>query len=309
VGPIAFQPLFMERVWGGRRLAELFGKPLPDGVPIGESWELVDRPEAQSVTPDGATLHELWSSRRAEVFGARATASDADRFPLLIKLLDAREALSVQVHPPADVAARLGGEPKSEVWFVAAADPGAHVLVGLRAGVSREQFSAALAAGEDVSVLLQRLDVRAGDAIYLPSGRVHAIGAGCVIVEVQQNSDTTYRVFDFNRPGLDGNPRALHIPESLASIDWDDVEPPLLAPDGESVVATEFFTVSRWQLTAPRRATVPGECAVVCVLSGRVSCGEQVFEAGQVFLVPASMDDPSLSPARAAEVLVIELPN
>jgi len=311
VGPIAFAPLFMDRVWGGRRLAEVFDKPLPPDVPIGESWEVVDRLEAQSfamsgVAP-GTTLNELWSARREEVFGTRA-ARYGERFPLLIKLLDAREALSVQVHPPASVAPSLGGEPKSEMWFLADAEPDAYLLVGLREGVTRASFTAALEAGEDVSTKLQRLDVQTGDAIYLPSGRVHAIGAGCLIVEVQQNSDTTYRVFDFNRLGLDGVPRELHIPESMASIDWDDVEPPLLSQDGETVVRTEYFTVSRWLVAEPRPATAPGDCAIVCVLSGRVSCGESVFDAGDFFLVPAACDDPQLWPARAADVLIIELP-
>jgi mannose-6-phosphate isomerase len=301
VGPIAFLPLFMDRVWGGRRLEEVFAKPLPPDVPIGESWEVVDRPEAQSFTTDGTALHELWSTRRDELFGRRASQW-GDRFPLLIKLLDAREALSVQVHPPPGIAEQLGGEPKSELWFLAGADPGAYLLVGLRAGVTREAFTAALEAGEDVSEMLQRLDVERGDAIYLPSGRVHGIGPGCLIVEVQQNSDTTYRVFDYGRP------RELHVAESLASIDWDDVEPPLLPRDGETVVQTEFFTVSRWLLDSPRRATAEGECAIVCVLSGRVSCGTSVFSDGDFFLVPANAQDPQLWPARAAEVLVIELP-
>jgi mannose-6-phosphate isomerase len=301
VSPIAFLPLFLDRVWGGRKLEEVFDKPLPPDVPIGESWEIVDRPEAQSISLDGTPLHELWTQRRTEIFGTRA-AGYGERFPLLIKLLDAREALSVQVHPPASVAAALGGEPKSEMWFLAGADPGAHLLVGLRAGVTRQAFTAALEAGEDVSTMLHRLDVQRGDAIYLPSGRVHAIGPGCLIVEVQQNSDTTYRVFDYGRP------RELHVEQSMASIDWDDVEPPLLPRDSETVAQTPYFSVSHWLLAAPRRATAEGECAIVCVLSGRVSCADQVFTDGDFFLVPASAEDPQLWPARAAEVLVIELP-
>jgi mannose-6-phosphate isomerase len=311
VGPIAFLPLFLDRVWGGQTLAARFGKPLPGGVPIGESWEISDRDDAMSVAtrgvPAGTSLHELWTTRREEVFGTRATRC-GERFPLLVKLLDARDTLSVQVHPPPAVADALGGEPKSEMWFVAAAEPGAHLFAGLRAGVTREGFEAALHAGEDVSTMLHRFDVRPGDAIYLPSGRVHAIGAGCLVVEVQQNSDTTYRVFDFNRPGLDGRPRELHVAEAMASIAWDDVEPSLAEPDGEVVARTPYFTVSHWQLAEPRRATVPGECAVVCVLSGTVSCGDATFTDGDFFLVPAGAEDPQLWPARAAELLLIELP-
>ena len=149
--PITFTPLFMERVWGGRRLETLLGKPLPAGVPIGESWELVDREEAQSVVAGGPwkgrTLGELWSREREAVFGARYAAMKG-RFPLIIKLLDAAEVLSVQVHPPTAVADELCGEAKTEMWVVLDAEPGAALYAGLKAGVTRERFEAALRRGE-----------------------------------------------------------------------------------------------------------------------------------------------------------------
>jgi mannose-6-phosphate isomerase len=289
--PIAFTPLFMERVWGGRRLETAYGKALPPDAVIGESWELVDRPEAQSTTSDGVDLHALWADpgSRASVFGARGVASAAPRFPILVKLLDARDTLSVQVHPPAAIASQLGGEPKSEAWVLAAADPGAHLYVGMRAGVTRDAFETALAAGEDVSAMLHRVDVGAGDAIYIPSGRVHAIGGGCLIAEIQQNSDTTYRVFDFNRPGLNGRPRELHVQESLRAIDFDDVDPPLANGDDETIVVMADFELDRWTLPAgEERAAAPaGEAAVVLVLSGEIGCGGAAFGPGQLFLTPA----------------------
>ena len=307
--PIAFLPLFMDRVWGGRKLEEAFDKPLPPDVPIGESWEVVDRPEAQSVVLSGPfsgkTLHDLWTEERERVFGARARDL-GDRFPVLIKLLDARDTLSVQVHPPVDKADELGGEPKNELWYLAGADEGAHLFVGLNAGVTREAFAQALEAGEDVSTMLQRLEVERGDAIFIPSGRVHAIGGGCLIVEVQQNSDTTYRVFDFNRPGLDGQPRELHIEESMASIDFDDVEPPLDRPaeDG-TIAATPFFSVRRCVLDDAKGLARDGECAIVAVLDGTATCDNEHFPPGQLFLLPAEDPPPVAGPA---EVLVIELP-
>lgn len=312
---LTFTPLFMERVWGGRRLATDLGKPLTDGTVIGESWEIVDRPEAQSVVSDGpragATLHELWSGAdRAALFGGRAARHTSDRFPLLIKLLDCEDTLSIQVHPPAAVAPSLGGEPKTEMWVIAGARPDAHLFAGLAAGVTRERFETALAVGEDVSALLQRLDVQVGDVMFLPSGRVHAIGAGNLIVEVQQNSDTTYRVYDFDRPGLDGRPRALHVDQSLASIDWDDHEPELVTPAGDVLVSNEIFDVQRWSLDAPRRATDPGECAIVCPVAGTVTVDDLELESGHFALLPADADDLVLHPGAgaAATVLRIALP-
>jgi mannose-6-phosphate isomerase len=159
--------------------------------------------------------------------------------------------------------------------------------------------------------MLHRIDIVAGDAIFIPAGRVHAIGGGSLIVEVQQNSDTTYRVFDFNRPGLDGNPRDLHVEASLASIDWDDFEPTLEPPhpDRESVLATRYFAVERWELTHPRRAALPDEFALVCVLRGSVACGGVTLGPGDVMLVPASPAGSDLEPDGGdAEVLVVTLP-
>jgi len=142
-------------------------------------------------------------------------------------LLDAREKLSLQVHPPAHKAAALGGEPKTEMWYIADAAPDADLFVGLKRGVTRAEFEQKISTGE-VAGCFHRVPVKRGDAMFLPSGRVHAIGAGLVIFEIQQNSDTTYRVFDWNRVGLDGKPRELHVPQSLASIDFDDFEPALV---------------------------------------------------------------------------------
>jgi len=293
--PLTFEPVFMERVWGGRRLATLFGKELPEGAVIGESWELVDRPgAAESVVAEGSpfagrTLGSLWADvgLRPSLFGT-AAASLGERFPLLIKLLDCEQTLSVQVHPPAAVAAALGGEPKTEMWVIVDAAPDACLYAGLRRGVTRAAFEAALTAGDDVAAMLHRVPVQRGDVMFLPSGRVHAIGAGNVIVEIQQNSDTTYRVFDFNRPGLDGRPRELHVPESLASIDWDDFDPALVEPRGEELVHNEIFRVDRLSLDRPRVVSSPSSCAVLISVEGSVSCGGSEFPPGRLFLVPAA---------------------
>ena len=203
--PLTFHPIFKERVWGGREIERLYGKKLPPGAVIGESWEISDRPGDASVIANGAlagkNLRWLMENHRAELLGDAKPASE-NRFPLLIKILDAREKLSLQSIRRTG-AAEFGGETNTEMWFIADAAPGAELYVGLNHGVTRAEFE------RNIRRLGGRMfssPSRApGDAMFLTSGRVHALGAGIVIFEIQQNSDTTYRVFDWNRAGLDGN--------------------------------------------------------------------------------------------------------
>lgn len=299
--PLVFEPLFMERVWGGRRLELLYQKKLPTGARIGESWEIVDREEAQSVVHDGPhrghTLHELWQEHRAEIFGEGLP--DSPRFPLLVKMLDAQDRLSLQVHPPAAIAGELNGEPKTEMWYLAQAEPGAELFAGLNAPTDRAQFETALHEGRAAD-LVQRLAVETGDAIFIPSGRIHAIGAGCLIVEIQQNSDTTYRVFDWNRPGLDGSPRMLHVEQSLQSVNFQDVNPPLEArAEGVATLADcPFFRVERWPLPEARRAleNTGGRFAIFTCLAGKVHCAGADFHPGEFFLVPAGLAEAEVRP-------------
>lgn len=294
--PLVFEPIFMERVWGGRQLETVYDKRLPPAGSIGESWEIVDRPEAQSVVRSGAlrgrTLQQLWTENRPEIFGE---LPDAPRFPLLVKLLDAQEKLSVQVHPPAGIASELGGEPKTEFWYIAHAAPAAELYVGLRKGSGRAEFEAALCEGA-VADHVHRLAVKTGDAMFLPSGRVHAIGAGNLIVEIQQNSDTTYRVFDWNRLGGDGRPRKLHIEESLRCIDFGDCQPALAQASGELLVRHNQFEVQKWQLAARRTAGPAGQFAIVFCLAGAIECAGLSVKPGEFLLVPSSLRDRVLEP-------------
>lgn len=284
--PIRFQPHYQSRVWGGRRLETLLHRTLPDAsTPFGESWEVSDRTEAMSTTANGLTLRDLWQNHRQEVFGS--LRSSAPVFPLLMKILDACDDLSIQVHPPASVAAELKGDPKTEMWFVAHADPGAKIYAGLKRGVTRGQFDAALQNGT-LAEVVHVLHPRTGDCLFIPSGRIHAIGAGLLIYEIQQNSDTTYRVFDWNRVGLDGKPRALHISESLASIDFDDFEPEMqtTAADG-TLVACEHFHVRLATTGAELGKT--GENLTVAVTRGQIDVDGEVLRAGDFVLLPAAM--------------------
>ena len=290
---IRLEPVYMDRVWGGRELETRYGRSLPQpGMPYGESWEVVDRAGEQSVVRggifDGRTLHELWTLHRAEVFGTDAPVSE--RFPLLIKILDARETLSLQVHPPVSAAAALGGEPKTEMWVIAGAEPGACLYAGVNPGVTPESFAAALADGT-VAALVPQLPVQEGDFIFIPSGRLHAIGAGLLIFEIQQNSDTTYRVFDWNRMGLDGQPRALHVQESLRCIDFSDSAPELGRVEVDGLLAAcEFFVVHRREAGAGEMAALgkAGEFWLPGMLSGSLTVGNELLHPGDWALMPAA---------------------
>jgi len=279
-------------MWGGHRLASKFGKKTPAAATIGESWEIVDRPEAQSIVRNGPfrdrTLHELWTHDRQLIFG---NVPGSPRFPLLLKLLDAHDRLSLQVHPPQKIATELGDEPKTEFWYVASAIPGAKIYVGLRQPIARAKFEEAVRAGT-VANLIHTIEVQTGDAIFLPAGRFHGIGGGNVLVEIQQNSDTTYRVFDWNRVDrVTGKPRQLHVEQALASIDFNDVAPKLIQPSGELLIKNELFEIQKWNLDSPREVAPFHQFAIIGCLTGSVRCADVDLRSGEFFLMPASLED------------------
>jgi mannose-6-phosphate isomerase len=351
--PFTFQPIFKERVWGGRELERLYAKKLPASKPIGESWEISDRPGDASVIANGPlagkTLPWLMENHARELLGDATLAAEG-RFPLLCKILDAREKLSLQVHPkpgstgvsPASSATRRqdgsapGGEPKTEMWFIADAAPDASLFVGLKRGVTRAEFEKRISDGS-VADCFHRIPVRAGDAMFLPSGRVHAIGAGLVIFEIQQNSDTTYRVFDWNRVGLDGKPRELHVAQSLASIDFNDFEPKLVetrfTTDGRirkrSLVNEPLFNVETWKLNSGAGGLLkPKKLQIIAVTAGKIEiksglergrlvramqslelAGEPpalLLSAGQFCLIPASLERTEILAKSDAALLRVE---
>jgi mannose-6-phosphate isomerase len=319
--PFIFHPLFKDRVWGGRELERLYGKNIPAGKPIGESWEISDRPGDASVIANGPLagkdLRWLMEHHAAEILGSAKPAAEG-RFPLLCKILDARDKLSLQVHPPASRAKELKGEPKTEMWYIADAAPDASLYVGLKRGVTRAEFEEKISDGS-VADCFHRIPVRAGDTMFLPSGRVHAIGDGLVIFEIQQNSDTTYRVFDWNRVGLDGKPRELHIAQSLASIDFNDFEPKLVetkfAGDGKtqkrSLVNDPLFNVEAWKLSSGAVAVLKlKKLQIVAVTAGKIEIksGSTVADlsAGQFCLVPASLERTEILAKTGGDLLHVE---
>jgi mannose-6-phosphate isomerase len=304
--PLTFQPIFKDRIWGGRELERLYGKKIPAGQPIGESWEISDRPGDASVIANGPlagkNLRWLMENHAKEILGDAKPAAEG-RFPLLCKILDAREKLSLQVHPPASKAKELNGEPKTEMWFIADAAPDASLYVGLKKGVTRAEFEKKITDGS-VADCFHRIPVKAGDTMFLPSGRVHAIGDGLVIFEIQQNSDTTYRVFDWNRVGLDGKPRELHVAQSLASIDFNDFEPKLVPENYRQgpnfkfrqLVEDPLFNVQELVFENVGSVTLAGQLLrILSVTKGSATVSDDhggisaQLKSGDFCLIPASL--------------------
>jgi mannose-6-phosphate isomerase len=303
--PLIFEPIVRPKVWGGRRLAELLDKMLPADTPVGETAELADLESMQSVVArgphKGRSLHDLMLEWQADLLG-RAAPCDG-RFPLLIKFLDARENLSIQVHPDPDTAARLGGtcRVKHEAWHILHAEPGALIYRGLKPGVTVDALAAAVRSDPaSVVGLLNAIPVRVGQTFYLPSGTLHALGAGVVVAEIQTPSDITYRLYDWGRV-RDGADAGLHVEQALASV--RDIDP---APfERRSHVAGIFTTVTRFvdcpsfviekvRFIADMEQDIPyAEPVVWIVLEGRgeiqFSGGRETFSRGDVVLLPAAL--------------------
>jgi len=290
---LLFEPIYQERVWGGRTLETALKRRLPPNRPIGESWEIVDRPGAESRIRGGSldrtTLRSAIARHGPDIMGAGWRA-EAD-FPILVKWLDCTERLSLQVHPPAAAAAELGGEPKTENWYVVHSAPGAKLIVGLRAGVTRGRFERAVAEGT-VEACVREFPVAAGDSVLVQSGQIHAIDAGSLILEIQQNSDTTYRIHDWGRNGLDGMPRSLHLAESLRSIVWDGSppEPVRAAPTSGIIAECDAFSIRRVILGPGEtmRIAAGEEPRLLSVVAGALRWGAGRLALGDNALLPCA---------------------
>lgn len=306
--PLRFRPIFKERIWGGRRLEILYNKPLPKGMVIGESWEISDRAGDESEVINGPlkgkTLHDLVQSYKSELMGNASLVHG--RFPLLIKILDAQDKLSLQVHPPLDKASELGGDPKTEMWYVAEATPEADIYAGLRKGATRAEFQSKLG-NPALASCFHRIPVKKGDAMFMPSGRVHALGAGPVIFEIQENSDTTFRVYDWDRVDASGKPRQLHVEESLESINFNDFEPALISSSSGVLVDDPLFRVE-FRSIRNSIAKIPGKFVILAILQGNVAVSSDTEEfslnKGEFCLVPASVQ--SQIKGVGADILWIE---
>lgn len=306
--PLQFQPEFKERVWGGRAL-EQFGLTPPEGA-IGEGWMIGDHPNGTTKVANGPLagtgLDIVREQFGKEWFGSNGLKGETARFPLLIKLLDCNDDLSVQVHPTDDYENLPSGElGKTEMWYVLSAKPDAKIIYGLKENVSRKQLAEAISSGQLMDHL-QEVSVKAGDAFYIPAGTVHALCSGVVVAEIQQNSDTTYRLYDYNRPGLDGQMRELHIEDSLAVIAYEGAGATYV--DTTEVQAGEWLTIASSPYFVVQKGVVAGtvqletsaasfEIIVIADGKGTIQWGElkQELEKGQCFLLPATLGSYSLS--------------
>ena len=318
--PLLFKPVYKDYIWGGDKIGRRFQRALPPGI-YAESWEVSDRPEGMSVVTNGPlagkSLHEL-----VETMG-RGLLGDfrADLFPLLIKIIDARETLSVQVHPNDESAKKYGGEPKTEMWYVLEAEPGAQLYCGLKPGVDAKKLEEAIRSNQ-VADLLMTIPVKRGDAVFVPGGRVHAIGAGCLLLEVQQNSNTTYRLYDWDRVGPDGKSRPLHIRESLQVIRWNDSNSAKLIPQKRDalgknehweILMSSFFNMERFVLREPLAASTNGKTFhVLFVAEGkvRVQAGQtsEILSDGTSCLIPAALSKYTCEPLeKGAELIRVSI--
>jgi mannose-6-phosphate isomerase len=295
-------------------------KPIGPGEDYAESWEIVDHGPDQSVVAygelRGMQLGQLVADHGQELFGRHHPQR---QFPLLFKFLDANQSLSVQVHPDDRQAARLNPPDlgKTEAWVVIHADPGSVIYAGLREGVDRKTLEAAMAAGQTESCL-HRFSAQAGDCVFIPAGTVHALGTGLVIAEIQQASDTTFRLFDWNRVGADGKPRPLHILAGLDAVDFTrgavgpQVPQAAASPAVERLVSCDKFVLDRWSVR--EQVTVGGDerFHLLITLEGCVNLADdpsgKPLERGQVVLLPGSVGAIRVTPREAAVVLDIYLP-
>ncbi|MBN1558596.1 MAG: class I mannose-6-phosphate isomerase [Lentisphaerae bacterium] len=320
VYPLLFTPVYQDYIWGGRRIAERYGR---DGTPsvCAESWEISSRPEGMSVVRNGPwagrTLAELTGALGAALIGSvRPRHAPEGGFPLLIKIIDAAKRLSVQVHPNEANADAAGGEPKTEAWVVLDAAPGAQVYAGLRPGTDRQTFEQAIR-DETLEARLNPLPVRPGQAVFIPGGRVHAICEGCLLLEIQQNSNTTYRVYDWGRVGHDGKPRPLHVDRALQTIAWDDTDaaaadPEPLETEGPNpryrLADCPFFRIERLELRAPETESDPEQRArILFTAEGTLTIEgggrTETLPPGTSCLVPAALRSCRLVPAPRADVI------
>ncbi len=303
--PLRFEPLFRRYVWGGRRLGEVLGKAIGAGDDYAESWEVVDHGHDQSIVANGSlsglTLHDLVVRNGKELFGRHYPQP---QFPLLFKFLDAHHNLSVQVHPNDDQASRLDPPDlgKTEAWVVLHADPGSVVYAGLKRGFDRPAFAREVHRGT-TELCLHRFEPKVGDCIFIPAGTVHALGAGLIIAEIQQASDTTFRLFDWNRVDSAAQPRPLHIEQALDVINYDSgpvtSQALSVTENVERLVDCDNFVLDRIQVESQAAVGGDDRFHLLVAVDGEVHLEQSnqrlSLEKAQAALLPAAAGEVHIS--------------
>ncbi len=321
--PYLCKPVYKDYIWGGDRIRSTFQRQ-DTPARCAESWEVADRPEGMSMVTNGPlkgqSLQQLVQMLQTDLLGPQHEG--CDRFPLLIKIIDAREDLSVQVHPNDNNAQCTGGEPKTEMWYILDATADAKIYAGMQPEVTPESFKAAIFDGT-LEHALAKVAAKPGRTVFVPGGKVHAIGAGCLLLEIQQNSNTTYRVFDWNRVDDHGKSRELHIEQAMQVIDWNRLKPEISSPrplpaDGNNhpydILKTRFFTATGWNLQEPRPFSIdPAGFRILFVSKGKVLIGANgvvaAASAGTSCLIPAAAKRFTLTPVEGkASVVEIQGP-
>lgn len=314
--PLRLEPTYRDYLWGGRNLGSRLGKAIPPQGIWAESWEVVDHREHESVISNGALAGETlgglmrqapeWLVGRAETIGGR--------FPLLLKYLDCQRVLSVQVHPEDVYALRMDPPDlgKTEAWYIIHAEPGAVLYAGLKPGVDRAALQAAIAAGQ-TAACLHELQPKPGDCVFIPAGTVHALGAGLIVAEIQQASNTTFRLYDWDRVDAEGNARALHVEQSLETIDFasgprDWQRPQILPEPGRArLVECDKFHFDRIQGVASAPIGGDGRFHILTVPAGTVHLAageyETTLRTGETVLLPASLGPVEASLAAGSTLL------
>jgi mannose-6-phosphate isomerase len=321
--PLLFEPFLRPMVWGGRRLGHVLGKHLRSDEVYGESWELSDHALHQSRVAAGPyvgrSLRDLMETERPALLGVFASRHAV--FPWLVKFLDCADWLSVQVHPDEEAVTRLcpGEGSKTEAWYVLDAAPGSRIYAGLLRGVREPRFRDALQHGT-VAECMHQFEPRPGDCVFLPAGTVHAVGGGVLLAEVQQTSDATFRLFDWNRKDASGKSRPLHIDEAIAAIHWDQgpVQPvrasssSVTRPLLQTLVRCPYFTLKHLQANKAFTFGGMGRMQVVLPLDGKgrleTPAGGEAIVRGQVWLLPAAMPTTNCVPEGELTALVASLP-
>ena len=321
--PARIDPQFVPRIWGARTLAPLFPEKTNLAEPVGEAWLTGNDCQFASGPWAGRTLAEAWREMPPEWAGARMNTGAA--FPLLVKFLFPEELLSVQVHPDDTYAreheAARGGIGKTEMWYALEACEGAEVLVGLKPGTTKESFRSAIANGTAENCL-RRIEVHAGDAIFVPAGTMHTIGPGVVLCEIQENSDITYRVYDYNRKDATGKARPLQVEKALEVMNFGEQTGGKLAPCATGrgaltetfLAACRYFATERWDFSARIGAVTSRERFELLIFlegRGQIECGHERLEYGpaQVWLLPAALGAFQLTPHGRTSLLRTHVPD